>query len=184
MTNGSDAPSPWLVAQLHHLSSHGVALDVACGRGRNALWLAERGLTVVAVDRDADAVAALADQARRRGLRITARVADLEAPDWTPGAAPFDVIAVFNYLHRPLLPRLVGALRPGGVLVYETFTQAQALVGRPRNPDFLLGPGELRRLTAPLAVLDEREGEYEGRWIASIAARKGACYTEVECTPT
>jgi hypothetical protein len=65
---------------------------------------------------------------------------------------------------------LVAALAPGGVLLYETFTAAQALRGRPRNPDFLLQPGELRTLVAPLRVIREREGEFDGKCIASVAA--------------
>ena len=74
------------------------------------------------------------------------------------------MIVVTHYLHRPLFPSLLAALRPGGALVYETFTRAQAARGRPTNPGFLLAPGELRRLVAPLDVRAAREGDFEGRW--------------------
>jgi len=82
-------------------------------------------------------------------------------------------VVVVHYLHRALFPALKNALRPGGLLVYETFTRAQAQRGRPTNPDFLLEPGELKTLVAPLDILVEREGDFEGKTLASvIAARK------------
>jgi len=77
-----------------------------------------------------------------------------------------------HYLHRPLFPHLLAALRPGGILVYETFTQAQARRGKPTNPAFLLEPGELRALTAGLTILAWREGEFGGRDVASIVCRR------------
>ena len=85
----------------------------------------------------------------------------------------YDLIVVVHYLHRALFPALRSALRPGGILVYETFTRAQALLGKPTNPAFLLEPGELRNLVAPLEVLVEREGEFEGRMLASVIAVRG-----------
>lgn len=165
-------PAGWLTEHASLLPSTGIALDVASGRGRNALWLAERGLSVVALDRDADALAHLSQTARERKLDLSIHVVDLEvgAPD-IPVAA-FDVVVVTHYLHRPLFPRLLGALRPGGLLIYETFTRAQALRGKPSNPAFLLDPGELRRLVAPLDILAEREGEFDGRDVSAVVARR------------
>jgi len=167
-----DTPAAWLARHAPLLPGAGRALDVACGRGRNALWLAARGLTVDALDRDADTIAALQAAALDRGLTVHARVADLEsgAPD-IPAAA-YDVVVVTHYLHRPLFPVLVAALKPGGLLVYETFTRAQALRGKPSNPAFLLEPGELRRLVQPLEIIAEREGEFEGRDISAVVARR------------
>lgn len=155
-----------------HLLPRGDALDVACGRGRNALWLAEQGWRVTAVDRDAGALRELDREASRRGRSITTASIDLEgAGPALPGHA-FDVIVVMHYLHRPLFPQLLAALRPGGVMVYETFTVAQAARGKPTNPDFLLRPGELRDLVGPLHLLAWREGEFDGRDVASVVARK------------
>jgi len=77
-----------------------------------------------------------------------------------------------RYLHRPLFPQLVAALRPGGVLIYETFTTAQAARGKPTNPDFLLRPGELVTLVRPLTILTQREGDFDGRMVASVVARR------------
>jgi SAM-dependent methyltransferase len=165
-------PAAWLTEQAHLLPHHGTALDVACGRGRHALWLAARGLDVVAVDRDRAALAALAAEASRRGLPVETCEADLEAPAPPLPADAFDLIVAVHYLHRPLFPRLRAALRIGGVLVYETFTRAQAWRGKPTTPAFLLEPGELTTLVAPLEVLARREGTFDEREVASIVARR------------
>ena len=169
-------PSPFVVQALDRLAiatpPAGRALDVACGRGRHALWLAARGLVVDAVDRSAEAIAAVAAEARQRGLTIEARVLDLESGHPVLGVEACDVIVGFHYLHRPLFPSLIAALRPGGLLIYETFTRAQAARGKPTNPAFLLEPGELRRLVAPLDVVDAREGAFDDRDVASIVARR------------
>ena len=167
-------PSSWLLENLDLLPPAARTLDVACGRGRHALFLAARGFPVEAVDRDPARVAALSSVAERLGLPVRARVADLEgAPvDLEPGG--YDLVLVFHYLHRPLFPALRRALAPGGLLLYETFTVEQARRGKPTNPAFLLEPGELRRLVAPLEVLREREGELEGRMVAGVAARRPA----------
>ena len=161
----------WLTRNADLLPARGRALDVACGRGRHALWLAERGLDTVAVDRDAAAIEALDQEARRRALPIDARVQDLETGDPSLGDALYDAIVVVHYLHRPLFPALIRALRPGGLLFYDTFTRAQAARGKPTNPAFLLDSGELRTLVAPLEILREREGDYEGRLVASVVAK-------------
>ena len=165
-------PAGWLLAHAHLLPRSGTALDIACGRGRHALWLAGRGLRVRALDRDRTRLNALVEEAQRRGLPIDPEVLDLEAVRGVIPPLSADVIVVVHYLHRPLVPDLVAALRPGGVLVYETFTLAQASRGKPTNPAYLLAPGELHRLVAPLTVLAEREGEFDGWMVASIVARR------------
>jgi SAM-dependent methyltransferase len=114
-------------------------LDVACGAGRHVRWLAAAGHRVTAVDRDAALLAPLAGLAQvERTL-----VADLEAAPWPLPDARFDAVLVTHYLWRPLFPALLAAVAPGGLLVYETFTLAQAALGRPQRPEFLLRPGEL-----------------------------------------
>ncbi len=166
------SPSSWLVQHAGLLPREGRALDVACGRGRHALWLAERGLTTLGVDRDPDAIGELSEAARERRLPLRAEVRDLEGGDNSFHGSTFDVIVVVHYLHRPLFPVLIEALGPGGLLVYETFTRAQAARGKPTNPDFLLKPGELLELVAPLEVLASREGDFDGRMVASVVARR------------
>jgi SAM-dependent methyltransferase len=167
-----NSPSSWLVQHAGLLPREGRALDVASGRGRHALWLAERGLTTLAVDRDAQAIRELNEAARERQLPLRAEVRDLEGGEHPLPASTFDLVVVVHYLHRPLFPALIDALRPGGLLVYETFTRAQAACGKPTNPEFLLEDGELLELVRPLEVLSSREGHYDGRMIASVIARR------------
>ena len=165
-------PARWLLDHAHLLPHSGRAIDVACGRGRNALWLARRGLTTDAIDRDAGAVEYVRAEAQRLQLPVSAEIVDLEQGDgWWPEGV-YDVVVVVHYLHRPLFPALQAALRPGGILVYETFTRAQAERGKPTNPAFLLEPGELRDLIGPLDLLVEREGDFEGKMLASVIARR------------
>ncbi len=165
-------PSPWLVANADLLPRGGKTLDVACGRGRHALLLAVAGFPVRALDRDAAAIADLSNIARRLNLPVRAEVMDLEADGIDLGHEIYDLIVVFRFLHRPLFPAIRKALRTGGLLLYETYTEAQAARGKPSNPDFLLKPGELRALAAPLDILRDREGEFDGGMIAAVAARK------------
>ncbi|MEZ5292529.1 MAG: rhodanese-like domain-containing protein [Vicinamibacterales bacterium] len=165
-------PAGWLLEHARLLPRGAPVLDVAAGRGRHALLLAGAGWPVTAVDRDAETMEALGRVAARMGWPVTAQVLDLEAPGVDLGAGRYGAIVVVHYLHRPLVPALVAALAPGGVLFYETFTTAQAARGRPTNPDYLLEPGELPRLVAPLVVEQQREGEVDGRMVASVVARK------------
>ena len=165
-------PTRWLVDHAGMLPSTGDALDVASGSGRNAFWLAARGLDTVALDRDAAAIANIRESAERLRLPLVAQMVDLETGDVTLPVNAYDLIVVVHYLHRPLFPALKAGLRPGGILVYETFTRAQAQRGRPTNPAFLLEAGELRELVAPLDVLVEREGEFEGKMLASVIAAR------------
>ena len=166
-------PAAWLVRNSDLLPRGGRVLDVACGKGRHAVWMAGRGFDVHAIDRNPDAIDALTKMARRSQLEIRASVIDLETdPPPDLGESEYDVVLGFNYLHRPLMPVLRRALKPGGRVFYETFTIRQADRGHPRNPAFLLRDGELAQLLAPLAVLRSREGDFDGRHIASIVAER------------
>jgi SAM-dependent methyltransferase len=165
-------PLAWLVMHRDLLPGAGQALDVACGSGRHAVWLARQGFHVQAVDRQAEAIAVLSAHPLALAGLIDAQVRDLETGQPVIAADAYDVVVVAHYLHRPLFPQLVAALRPGGVLVYETFTTAQAARGKPTNPDFLLRPGELATLVHPLAILAEREGDFDGRMAAAVVARR------------
>ena len=150
----SDAPSPWVVRFAPLVASGARVLDVASGRGRNALFLAARGARVVAVDRDPAALAAVAGVPG-----IEARLVDLEAGDWPFPGERFDAIVAVHYLHRPLLPLLLHALATDGVVLYETFAAGNAAYGRPSNPNFLLMPGELLEFArAKLTVIAFEQG--------------------------
>lgn len=143
-------------------------LDLACGSGRHLRWLAQRGARVTGVDRDAASMAPLGEL----GEII---VADIESGPWPLEGRRFDAVVVTNYLWRPLLPRIMAAITPGGWLVYETFALGQASVGRPSNPDFLLHPGELLQAVQPeLRVVAYEEGflEEPPRFVQRVAARR------------
>lgn len=163
-------PAAWLIENADLLPRGGKVLDVACGRGRNALLLSSAGFDVHAIDRDPEAIDFLQSTAERLSLSLTCEVMDLETDPSPALPGPCDAILVFNYLHRPLMPALRNALTPGGRLFYETFTVQQAERGHPKNPDFLLTVEELPRLIAPLTALRLREGEFDGRFVASVVA--------------
>lgn len=132
------APSPWVLRFMPLIRRAGSVLDLAAGHGRHARSLAGTGLAVAAVDRDPAALDAL-----REIVGVEALKADLESGAWPYAARRFDAVVVTNYLWRPLLPALVGALAADGVLIYETFGIGNERFGKPSNPDFLLRPGEL-----------------------------------------
>ncbi len=145
------APSAWLLRWAHLLPPQASVLDVACGSGRHVRWLAAQGHVVTAVDRDAAALAPLNAFAQTV-------LADLEADPWPLPGRQFDAVLVTHYLWRALLPRLVAALAPGGVLIYETFAQGNERYGKPSNPDFLLRPGELLQAFAGLRIVAYEDG--------------------------
>jgi len=137
-----ESPSPWVCRFAPLIRAGGLVLDVACGTGRHARYLAGLGYRVEAVDRNAEALRGLASVPG-----VTVRAADLEGGPWPYAGQSFDAVVVVNYLHRPLFPRLLAVLADGGVLIYETFAAGNERYGRPGNPDFLLKSGELLELT-------------------------------------
>lgn len=132
------SPSAWLRRWAPLIPPAGDVLDVACGSGRHAVYLAGLGYRVDAVDIDLAASAAVRDTAGVAWLRH-----DLERGEWPFASGAYAGVVVTGYLHRPLFPQLLEALSPGGVLIYETFALGQERYGRPRNPAYLLLPGEL-----------------------------------------
>ncbi len=144
-------PSDWVLRWTRRLAPGARVLDVACGSGRHLRALAGRDLLLTGVDRDGAAVEPL------RGLAEIV-VADLEGGPWPLADRRFDAVIVTNYLWRPLMPRLLEALAPGGVLIYETFAEGQQAIGRPSRPEFLLRPAELLAIAAPLHVLAFEQG--------------------------
>lgn len=170
----STPPSPWVARFLPLIPAGGSVLDLAAGSGRHTRLLLEKGLQVVAVDRD---LSRLADLSGNGDLETIER--DLESGPQR-GRPPFDRsyagIVVANYLHRPLLPLLVESLAPGGLLIYETFAQGNERFGKPRNPDHLLRPGELlevvRGALRVLAYEDLEVVEPKPAMVQRIAARR------------
>jgi len=162
-TVSDPAPAQFLKDSLP-LLPRGQALDLACGRGRNTLYLASQGFAVDAVDRDEQALADLKAAAVQHGLTsITVRTMELEDAARPPDipTAGYDVILGFFYLHRPLFPILCQALKPGGVLVYETFLVDNHLRRQhPRRREFCLEHNELLALAHGLRILRYDEGEH------------------------
>jgi SAM-dependent methyltransferase len=157
MTSACESgPSAWVQSHAGLVKPGGKVLDLAAGGGRHIRYFKELGYQVTALDRDVSRLQDLALQ----GMEIVA--ADLEdGSPWPLGARKFDGIVVANYLHRPLFPRLAGALAPAGVLIYETFGIGNERFGKPSNPNFLLRPGELLTFAAAhgLQVLAYQCGE-------------------------
>jgi SAM-dependent methyltransferase len=170
-------PSPWVMRWAPMVRAGGDVLDVACGGGRHARHFAARGHPVLALDRDA---AALATLAKSRG--VSTLCADIESGPWPLAERSFDAVVVTHYLHRPLFPLLLAALAPGGVLIYETFALGNERHGRPSNPAFLLHHGELLDVVhgrlAVIAYEDVTLGEPRPACVQRICAVR----TEVAAT--
>ncbi len=150
----------------HLLPSQGDALDLACGQGGNALLLAKRGLTVSAWDNSSVAIEQLVESAKASSLSIDAKVRDvIQNP---PKQDSLDVIVVSYFLDRALCPLLVKALRPKGLLLYQTYCQQKVQLQGPSNPEFLLKNNELLSLFSPMNVRVYREeallGDLEQGW--------------------
>lgn len=155
-------PSPAAVLRdyVHLLPSQGRALDLACGRGGNALLLARAGLAVDAWDLSAVAIGQLAAAAAREGLAVATQVRDVVAEP--PPPACYDAITVGYFLDRRIAPAIVTALQPGGLLFYQTFGPERVGDRGPRNPAYRLETGELLRLFAQLRVHLYREDGVAG----------------------
>src|SRR3989441_9621351 len=170
-----DRPAAWLT-QHRDLLTPGHALDLACGRGRHTLYLAQEGFRVEAWDRDAAALEEVQTTAKTLGLStITTRLVDLEQEPAIPPAS-FELIAVFYYLQRDLFPQIMRALKPGGLLVYETFLiDNHERFDHPRRREFCLGHNELLSLCRELRVIDYREGALDprkGPFTAALLAQR------------
>jgi SAM-dependent methyltransferase len=157
----------------------GRVLDLAAGSGRHSLYLAKLGMSVLAVDRDAVALEALAQL--NPGLAIEIAQLDLEGPAWplADRSGLFDAVVVTNYLYRPYLSLLPDLLAEGGILIYETFAHGNAAFGKPSNPDFLLQTGELLDFSARhglrvLAYSDLYQAEPKPAMVQGLCAVKGA----------
>ena len=157
-------PSPFLHA-VAHMIPKGKILDVAAGEGRHALYLASQGYEVIGLDRNEQALATLTRKASEHHLpNLSTWNTDLEKDPTAPpslGNQEYSGILVFFYLFRPLFPSLLQALKPGGILIYETFlVDNHVRYQHPRRKEFCLGHNELLHVTHPLRVLHYEEGPY------------------------
>ncbi|MCU7906523.1 MAG: methyltransferase domain-containing protein [Candidatus Thiodiazotropha sp. (ex Epidulcina cf. delphinae)] len=162
---------------LHLLPGKGQALDLACGLGGNALALARRGLEVSAWDISPIAIERLRQFAAEEALaNLSTEVRDVE--NLPPQPNRFDLIIVSYYLERSLIPSLIDALRPGGLIYYQTFTRIAVSPLGPRNPAYRLDDNELLRLFSSLKLRFYREERLLGdvsqgiRDVAMLVAEK------------
>lgn len=156
----------------------GIGLDIACGAGRDLTYLATQGWQMTGIDQSADSLARVATLAKYCKVDIATRQLDLET-----GSDPLtefpdssvDLVCVARYLHRPLFPFIKRVLKPGGVIIYQTFMVGSELtaIGRPRNPKFLLEAGELAQIFSDADILlDEIEILDDARPVTEFIARK------------
>lgn len=137
--------SPWISRFSPLVATGSRVLDLAAGRGRHSAWFLGQSHHVTALDRNIDSLETLKG-AMDSGMRSRFEIieADLEnGARWPLADRRFNAVVVVNYLHRPLWPSILGAIEPGGFLIYETFAVGQEALGKPSNPNFLLRPGEL-----------------------------------------
>lgn len=173
MPHAHATASPFIARHAALIRADSRVLDLAAGTGRHARLMASRGARVLAVDRDAAALAAIGAHPG-----IETRVLDLETGVWPLAGETFDAIIVTNYLHRPHFPHLRDALAPDGVVLYETFAIGNEHFGRPANPEFLLRDGELLAFaaatSAPLRVVAYEQGRVDHDGRTSVIARMAA----------
>lgn len=162
-TASDDEPRATEVLQNNHylLPKQGVALDLACGLGGNALMLAEKGLMVHAWDISPIAIAKLDALAESKGLEIHTEVRDVISLPPAPNSV--DVLVVSLFLSRELCPALAAAVKPGGVLLYQTYCAEKVSAGGPSNPDYLLEDNELLRLFPNMKLRVYREESLLGQ---------------------
>lgn len=172
--HGQSTPaSDWVLRWASLVAPGSTALDVACGSGRHLRWLAERGLRVTGVDRDAQALAAMADL-KTLDQPPELLCADIEQGPWPLAGRRFDLVVVTHYLWRPVMRQIVDSVAPGGLWIHETFAAGNARYGRPSRPDFLLRPGELLQAAHGLRVLGYEDGYLDSppRLVQRICARR------------
>jgi tellurite methyltransferase len=166
-------PNPFLHQHLAHLAKipRGRVLELAMGEGHNAIFLAQQGLSVTGVDISAIAVERAQQLAKHLGVSLDLQVADLRTTKLPENT--YDAIVCFYYLDRQLFPQMVATLRPGGVLMYETYTSEQAQYGRPTNPAYLLQPNELLEAFKDFRIRVYRDLVLDGlKAVASLIGEK------------
>ena len=175
-SHSSLVPDPFLVSAYDEFlfgTSPGLALDVAGGVGRHAIWLAQRGWRVKLVDISEIGVKQAEENAKRTGTAssIATEVRNLNSKQ-DIGREQYDLVVVFFFLQRELFPALAAALKPGGLLFYKTYTTEQKnFAGGPSHPMFLLQPNELLHAFTSLRVLHYQETIQE-KGVAELVARK------------
>lgn len=169
-------PDPLLVSAYDEFLANetpGTALDIAGGIGRHAVWLAERGWRVKLIDISNVGIQQAQKNAKHTKTdgRIVTEIRDLDGTQKL-GREQYDLVLVFFFLQRELFPALMAALKPGGYLIYKTYTTEQKrFTGGPSHPMFLLEPNELLHAFSAIHILHYHETT-QGKGIAELVARK------------
>jgi len=177
--HATEEPSKLLVRAAENLQP-GRALDIACGAGRHALFLAERGWHVTAIDSSRVGIEITGRRASARGMKLETRVADLERDEFTIEPESFDLICDFYYLQRSLFPQIRNGVKRGGLAICAIHMVDEDEEVKPMNPDYLLQPGELLSLFQDWQVEhyhetklhDEDPGEHHRRTAEIVAIKK------------
>lgn len=166
-SHGAQAPSAWITRFAHLVRPQGEVLDIACGLGRHMRLFHAQKHRVVGIDHAQAAIDAVANLGQ-------AIQADIENSPWPLPGRQFDAVVVTNYLWRPLWPQILDSVKPGGLLLYETFAQGNEAFGKPSRPDFLLAPGELLQVCAGWSIVAYEHGQLHQpeRVVQRIAAIK------------
>ena len=166
-SHGAQAPSDWIARFAHLVRPQGQVLDIACGLGRHMRMFHASNHPVTGIDRAQEAIDAVANLGQ-------AIQADIENSPWPLPGQQFDAVVVTNYLWRPLWAQILDSVKPGGVLLYETFGQGNEVFGKPSRPDFLLAPGELLKICEGWTIVAYEHGQLHQpeRVVQRIAAIK------------
>jgi SAM-dependent methyltransferase len=185
MSHRSLEPSSWIERFASLVARDATLLDVACGHGRHAKYFAGRGTRVTAVDRDEAAIDAL------QGIdNIVAELRDIEGAEaspeaWSYARESFDVIVVCNYLWRPTFERMLDSIKPGGMLLYETFMDGNERYGKPSRPEFLLRSNELlNRTRNQFRTIAFEEGDVIDATGRVVACAQRICVVKEQCNIT
>ncbi len=148
------------------------ALDIGCGGGRDAVFLAKHGIQVLGIDQEIRVLKRAKQLANRTGASVKFKCCDLKKDGCFPKSI-FDVITVVRYLNRDLFAQIDAALAPSGYLIYQTFAEGAEAFGSPKNPNFILAHDELRKVFSDYQIIVDRIDKLEdGRPVASFIAQK------------
>lgn len=176
--HGAQAPSEWITRFAPLVRPQGQVLDLACGMGRHTRFFSASKHAVTCVDKSQEATQSIADIAE-------AITADIENGPWPLAGRSFDGVVITNYLWRPLWPQILTSVKPGGVLLYETFGQGNEAHGKPSRPDFLLVPGELLQVCQGWHIVAYEHGllHQPDRVVQRVAAIKPADSSPASMAP-
>jgi tellurite methyltransferase len=169
-----DEPHPLVLQFVSRLSS-GRALDIACGAGRHAIWLAEQGWQVTAVDSSRVAIELLEKRAAQKGITVMSLIADLERHEFSIKSRAYDLILICNYLQRDLFPSIKEGIAPGGLVIAVIAMVDDDPNVKPMNPDYLVNRGELRSYFEAWDLIwyfEGKSGHDHRRATAEIVARR------------